>query len=32
MDNRRRIEGCGFWALTLLWLLAGVFATAAVLY
>ena len=32
MVNRRRIERRGFWALALLWLPAGVFATAAVLF
>ena len=32
MDNRRRIEWRSFWALALLWLPAGVFATAAVLF
>ena len=32
MDNRRRIRRRGFWALALLWLPAGVFATAAVLF
>ena len=32
MDNRRRIRRRGFWALALLWLPLGVFATAAVLF
>ena len=32
MDNRRRIRRRGFWVLALLWLPAGVFATAAVLF
>ena len=32
MYNRRRIRRRGFWALALLWLPLGVFATAAVLY
>ena len=32
MDYRRPIRRRGFWALALLWLPLGVFATAAVLY